>query len=270
MDLFSYSDYRVFLRDLYFLYKSQNKRYSYQKFAEDLGFTASNFMHLVLTKKRNLSEDAVARIQKHMNWNAQQKKFFSCLVKLNQTKNQNEILRCQKELQQLLTKRRALIKDDQFEYFSNWYVPVLKEIIGLKGFVSNLNWIAKKIMPHVSEDKIKQALQILERLGFVSRHNNQWRQIGEHLITPSEVSSDQVHNYHKQMLGLSLKALDLEATQRDISALTMSVSPRQLNWLKARIVAFRDEIQQELQGSNEEASHIAQLNMQLFPVTKTS
>lgn len=263
-----YQDYRIFLNDLYVKERETHKRYSYRQFAQDLGFKASNFLHLVIGRKRGLSDEAIHQIQKHIDWTAQEKRYFLNLVYFNQARTEKERLSFKTKLEKLTGERRGLISEDEHDYFSKWYIPILKEIVGLKGFVSHLNWIAKKIWPRLSEDLIKDGLQKLERLGLLKRQNNRWIQTQEHLTTSSEVTSNLIHNYHKQMLELSLNALGLPATKRDISAMTMSLSPEQFSWLKERVIAFRDEIQQEFQDNNSDATLVAQLNIQLFPVTE--
>ena len=263
-----YEDYRTFLKDCYDFRKSSMKKYSYRAFAEDLGFEASNFLHLIVTGKRNLSLDALQRIQKNFDWTAQQKKYFHNLVLFNQAESESEKNKLKNELEKICGRKRQLLTEDQYAYFTMWYLPVLKEVVSLKGFVSNLNWISKKLKPKVSEDALRKALAVLERLNMIKRIKNAWVQTSEHLTTPMEVTSDLIHNYHKQMLDLSLKALDLSGNERDISAMTMSVSKKQFDWLKQRVIDFRDEIQQELQGMTDEPTQVVQLNIQLFPTTE--
>ncbi len=172
------------------------------------------------------------------------------------------------KLNSIAKTNRTLLHDDQFEYFSNWYIPVLREIIALKGFVSNLNWISRKLKPHVSEDLVKQGLLVLERLKLIMRIKNKWIQTKEHLSTSPEVTSSLILNYHQQMLSLSAKALDFPAKDRDISAMTMSLSKEQFQWLKQKIIRFRDEIQQELEDQTDTPTMVAQLNMQAFSLTE--
>lgn len=267
-DITSYNDYRIFLKDFYHTNKKGKKKYSYRQFATDLGFKPTNYIHLVLTGKRNLSLDAINKIKSKLPWTAQQKKFFNFLVLFNQSKTSEESRKYEIELERIVGKKRVVLNPDKYAYFGTWYIPVLKEIMTLKNFVSNLNWISKKLKPKISEEEVKKALGILERLGMVQRMRGKWVQADEHLTTPIEVTSEMVFNYHKEMLRLSLNALDQPADKRDISAMTMSLSKKQFQWLKQRVIDFRDEIQQELQGMKEDATLVGQLNMQLFQTTE--
>ncbi|MCP5464556.1 MAG: TIGR02147 family protein, partial [Deltaproteobacteria bacterium] len=268
-DLFSYSDYRIFLKDQYNYQKQKCAgRYSYRKFSEDLGFNASNFMHLVISAKRNLSTEAIQKISKAFRWSAQQKKFFHQLVLFNQAKNKKDKETHKAQLQKVLGGKRRLVDAEHFAYFSKWYIPVLRELVALKSFVSNLGWISKKLQPKVDQKDIRDALRVLEKLKMVELKNGKWHQSDEHLTTRSEVSSDLVYRYHEEQLELSKQSLLIPAEERDVSAMTMSLSEAQLRWVKQRVIEFRDEIQQELQGMEEDPTKVVQLNIQLFPVTK--
>lgn len=264
----NYSDYRSFLKDLYLFRKTQNGRYSYRQFSLDLGLQHSNYLHLVVQGKRNLSLDAVRKIESSLKWTANQKKFFSNLVLFNQSQDAEERETHRQTLMKLLGKKRVVLHQDQFLYFSTWYIPVLREIIALKGFVSNLSWISKKLKPHVDESLVRDGLSILERLGMIQKVKGKWTQTQEHFTTGTEVTSDMLFHYHKEMLKLSVQSLKLKAKERDVSAMTMTLSQEQFQWLKNKIDEFRDEIQQELQDKKDNPVMVGQLNIQFFPVTE--
>lgn len=274
--LFSYTDYRAFLKELYLQKKSSRAGCSYRKFAEGMGFTASNYLHLVIAGKRNLSHDAIQKIKKNNSWSAQQKKYFENLVLYNQASEEKERQKYFGELEKILGKKRQVLNPDQYAYFSNWYIPVLREILTLKDFEADLGWIVHKLQSKVEKVKIKEALQILARLKMIVKTGKTWVQSEEHLKIPTQHSTDLVElyqKYHQEMLALSKHALDIPSDERDISAMTMSLTRDQFEWLKLRVSEFRDEIQQELQteegqGKQDKPELVAQLNMQLFPVTR--
>ncbi len=264
----NYTNYRLFLRELYAYRKTERATYSFRELSKDFGFTASNFLHLVIAGQRNLSTNAINKIKSNVRWSAQAKKYFQHLVLFNQATKPEERKAHLTELEKILGKKRTLLKPDQYRYFSHWFMPVLKELVALKGFVSHLNWISKKLKPQVPEDEVREGLRVLENLKMIEKKGGKWVQSQEHLTTPREVNSDMIHHYHQEMLRLSLSALGMPSAERDVSAMTMSLSEAQYDWLKQRVMDFRDEIQQELQGMTDAPTRVAQLNIQLFPVTE--
>lgn len=267
-NVFEYKDYREFLRDVYLEHKGRDLSYSFRRLAAELGFKPSNFLHLVVSRKRNLSLKAIKNIQDHLSWSAQSKKYFNFLVQFNQTQNKTEREEAFEELQRILGKRRTTLKPEQYHFFSHWYVPVLKEIVALKGFVSNLNWISKKLKPRVSEDLVRQGLAVLEQLKMVENTCGKWVQSCEHLATENNITSDEICRYHAEVLDVAKKALSYPQEIRDISAMTLGLSRAQYETIKQRVIDFRNEIQQEVQKTLEESEMVAQLNVQLYPVTE--
>ncbi len=264
-----YDNFRLYLKALYTHRKACDKKYSYKKLSFDLGFSASSFLHLVITGKRDLSVAAVITILDHSLWSAQEKKYFQHLVQLNQSRSLQEAKQHQLELDKIAGKKRQLLSPEQYAYYSTWFIPILRELVTLKGFVSNLNWISKKLQPRVDEAEVRKGLVILEKLGMIRKEKGRWVQNDEDLVTEEEVSSEMIFKFHQEMLKLSAQSLNIPADQRDVSAMTMSLSPDQFKWLKQRIIDFRYEIQQELQGMKEEPSIVTQVNIQMFPVTKS-
>ncbi|MBX7149535.1 TIGR02147 family protein [bacterium] len=267
----NYLDYRSFLGDWYRSCKSNTVKYSYRQFASDLGFNPSNFLHLVVTGKRNCSEEAVRKIVKHIKGSAQEKKYFELLVSYNQSENAHSKDEQLKKLEELRGKKRRLIDSDEAKFFVNWYIPVLREIICLKNFVPNLSWISKKLNPSVSQEKVLEGLKILERLGYIKKEGNKYKQIESHLTTSPEVNSDWILHYHREMMNLALESLQLPSSARDVSSMTIGVTSEQFQRIKKKIVAFRDEIQHELEEDGSVLPEsVVQLNIQFFPLTKNS
>jgi uncharacterized protein (TIGR02147 family) len=266
--IFDYTNFRTYFKDLYNHRKSIDKKYSYKRLATDLGFSASSFMHLVITGKRDLSVAAVVTILNHSTWSAQEKKFFQHLIQENQASSTQEATQHRVELDKILGKKRTRISPEEYAYFSKWFIPVLRELVTLKGFVSNLNWISRHLQPSVDEAEVRQGLFILEKLGMIRKEKGRWVQSESDLATDNEVTSELIYKFHQEMLKLSVQSLDIPADQRDISAMTMSLSKKQFTWLKKRIIDFRFELEQELQNMNDIPELVAQVNLQVFPLTK--
>lgn len=266
--ILNYSDFRLFLKDYYLEKKKANSPYSYRQFAIDLGFQPSNYLHLVIRGKRNLSLESIEKIKETMEWNARENNYFHALVHYNQLPESPDKKKWGEEIEAILKKQRAKISPDQFDYFTKWHYPVIREIAALPDFVSSLNWISKKLRPRISEEEVKKALMVLERLNLVKREGTKWVQTKKDVATDAEVISDVVYRYHQELLRLSLSALNHPANERDISAMTMSMGREQFDRLKQKIISFRDEVQQELQQKNSHSTLVAQLNIQFFKVTE--
>src|SRR5262249_27226399 len=142
---FNYDDPLLFLKDLYLLRKTKKTRFSFRKFASELGFKASNYLHLVINGKRLLSPEAVQKIVDSLRLKAAERKYLANLVFLSQCRNPKQKEKLIAERETLLKKHRSLIHPEQYAYFSRWYLPVLREIVSLRNFHPNSKWITRKL-----------------------------------------------------------------------------------------------------------------------------
>ena len=62
--VYDYSDYRAFLKDMYLFRKQHTKYFSYRAFANKAGFAAPNFLKLVTSGQRNLTNESIAKVAK--------------------------------------------------------------------------------------------------------------------------------------------------------------------------------------------------------------
>ena len=113
------------------------------------------------------------------------------------------------------------------------------------------------------------AIKLLSRLNLIQKNSNGvWEQTDQDLTTGPEVRSLVVSNFHKEMLQLAGASIDnVSAEDRDISALTLSISRESFPELKSRIIAFRKELL-EMAGQDKNPDQVAQVNIQLFPLSK--
>lgn len=267
--ILNYLDYRLYLKDVYTFRKKTEGRYSYRKLSEELGFSSSNFIHLIVQGKRNLSQDGVRSISKALNLSALEYNYFTALLQLNHSDDEKEKRRVRQELDIIVRKQKKILSQAFDKYFGKWYYPVIREMAILKKFVSNLSWISRNLVPQINQKECREAMDTLEKLKMLRKEGGRWFQVEEHLATPYEVTSDQIIDYHHQMIQLADKALDeMSAEDRKMVSMTMSVSERQFQEVSDKIFRFLDEIQQDLVQQDEDSDLVAQLNIQLFPVTK--
>src|SRR6478735_233285 len=164
----SYLDYRLFFKALYENRKAAGE-YSYQKFAEDLGFKATTVMHQIVQGYRPLTEKAVVGIIEVLDLEHAEAQYLGFLVAFCNAKTSTKREEYFQKLQAL--KKKTLpdeLDKDMLEYFSVWYNPVIWELIGTKNFQPDINWIAKRIRPNLKPAQVKASLELLERLNLIA------------------------------------------------------------------------------------------------------
>lgn len=268
--IFSYLDYRLFLKDRFADLKSSRRGVSHRSLSLKAGFSSPNFLKLVMDGKRNLTEASIPKVGIAFELDEKEFNFFAKLVAFNQAKSIDKKEPAYHELKKLradLPLRR--VEHSQFEYFERWYHVAIRELVGLSSFQEDPNWIRRHLQGKVSLPQIRQSIRLLERLGFV-RRDEQGRLVSSagSLSTGDEVASVGIYRYHEAMLKKAQESLRATKPQhRDISSVTVSVSREKFQALKQRIQAFRKEVLALVQASDS-SDAVYQMNIQFFPLSE--
>lgn len=270
--VFEYTNYRKFLRDLYEHEKRSQKKFSFRYFSKQAGFSSPNFLKLVIEGKRNLSIDSIARFVKAFKLSREETPFFRALVLFNQAATAEERgLWAEEILKSKLYRKLHPLHATQYEYYSKWYNVAVRELMGVKGFREDPDWISHALSPQISVLQAREAIEALLDLGLAIRGpDGILRRTDAVVTTGDEVASSSVTQFHREMLIKATEAIDrVPAGERDISALTVSVSPERAKEIKSLIQKTRKEIL-AIADQDKDPERVMQICIQLFPLSRAS
>lgn len=270
--IFEYSDYRLYLKDTYEFLKITTTYFSYRYFSNKAGFKSPNFLKLVIDGDRNLSPTTVEAFNKALGHSPSESRFFKNLVDFCQSKTMAQKAKAGKALIQTREFQKVhQLNPDELKYYTYWYYIPLREIVNLKGFVEDYEWIGRKLSPRLPAHKVKMAIENLLDMGFLNRTSDgQLKPSHGHLKTTPEVQSPFVVQYHRQMMEFAKASIDIfPREKREISGTCISCSPESVEKIKQRVREFRQEIMQ-LAEQDLDTSEVYQLNFQLFPLTDST
>jgi uncharacterized protein (TIGR02147 family) len=269
-----YLDYREYLSALYEAAKAQVSPYSYLQFAADLGFSATNVLRLVIAGKRTLAPKSAQTIAKALDLRHNDRRYFLALVAFNNTKGAELRQRRFEEL--LAVKRETLASEDDkraVSYFSDWTHPVLREMLRLPGFQSSPAAVRALLYPELRTAKAEEALAFLESSNFATRRED--GSLSAQDDTPVTLPADaaaghlSVLSFHEEMLDVAKECLSkVPAKRREFNALTLCVSYETLSLIKKRLRELCVEVLQLEANDPKQRECVAQLNLQLFALTK--
>lgn len=272
-DIFSFSDYRLFLKEAYGFLKETQASFSFRYFAKLAGFKSPNFLQLVMEGKRNLTSDSIPKFAQALSLNKQQTDYFSNLVLFNQAQDDEaKNLYYKKITHNRRYRELRQLENDQFQLYSHWYNLAIRELVTQKNFREDPVWIAQQLVPKISEKEAAEGLALLLKLKLLQRNpRGQLVQADPTLSSGAEVKSLAVANFHRAMLKKAAQAITIiPASERDISAVTIGVNRASLPQLKEKINQFRKELLATLGNSEIPAEQVYQLSIQLFPLTRHS
>lgn len=270
LKLTTYLSSRKYLVALYTAMKEQAIKYSYRKFSEDLGFGATNYLHLICQQKRKLSKKAAAQIGEALELKAKEKRYLNCLAAYESAKKVSDKEKIFEELMQIT--RSSLptnMSKDQLEYFAEWYHPVVRELVCEVDGVGDVDSIVEKIFPKITPDKVKKSLELLQRIGYidVDPQTNSFVAKAKHIRTPKEARGMALSRYHHKILDLAKDSItSVSAKRRDISCITIAVDEDFADEIKDEIQQFRAKILEKASGRKKN-KQIYQMSIQLFPCT---
>ena len=274
-NLYSYFDYRDYLRDYYDWRKNSSKGYSYRSFSKAAGFKSPNFLKLVIEHKRNLTPSSVENFSTALKLNKQQGNYFKHLVAMNQSDTDSEKKKHLNQLKKLLPyNSKRELGSEVVEYLSNWLHPVIREMALLPDFRDDPYWIVRRLTDQSTVKEITQALNFLKKHSFITKREDGTFEVSDKLICSSdEIKSLAVRSYHRTVLGQSQQSLDyLDMTEREFGALILALPEESIKELKHKLKDFREELHKWAIGEAQEGKpcSVVQFNFQMYPQTRNN
>lgn len=270
IDVFRYRDYRSFLRDYYAWMKANDYGFSYRVFSRRAGISSPNYLKLVMDDQRNLSAEMAVKFAEVCGLDGSSADYFCELVAFNQAKTTSEKTRCYRNLARYRRYRKVYKLDRaQDAYYSQWYIPAIRELVTRGDFDEDPKWIARQLLPSITAKEAQKALSVLEELGMLVRDEDGRLVQAEALVATDDHEPLGIHvaNYHVAMMERAAAAIDVvPREEREIASLTLCISEARLGELKDQLQRLRAELLQ-LYQPDEEAERVVQLNLQMFPLT---
>jgi uncharacterized protein (TIGR02147 family) len=268
--IFSYLNYRQYLKDFYHEKKQANPQFSYRVFSRLTGYSSPNFIKLVILGERNLTKDGIARLIKALKLKKRESKFFETLVQFNQAPAREEKIKHYEVLRQFKAfKDIKKLDEGFFQYLSDWHHAAIRDMTLLKNFREDPNWIVKKLKKRVSEKQVKDSIALMLKLGLLKRDKSKRLQTTDrNIATSQEVADISIANFHDHMIALAAESIDnSDPAIRDISSVTVALNQKTFEEAKRRMQEFRRELN-VLLSTCKEPDAVYQLNFQIFNLTE--
>jgi uncharacterized protein (TIGR02147 family) len=267
-----YTGHREYLDALYRSAKKNRKNYSYLRFAEELGFSATNVIRLVIAGERPLTVKAAQRIAKALEFRGDALRYWSTLVALAGAPLPAERDRLFRLLVRSKTKAEPkVLSPAEAEYFSEWFHPVIREMAGLPDFTGEPEWVRDRLAFPLRLDAIRRSLDLLVRLGMLRCDPESGRYARDGVVdSGAQVDSLALVSYHQAMIAVGSESITrIDEDAREIRAITVCLPEGAIEVLKAKIADWTAEVLALENASGLPGSHeVVQVNIQVFPFTR--
>ncbi len=270
LNLLSYSDYRVYLKDYYATRKTVDPNFSFRYLSARAGINSSAYFKYVMDGKRNLSQSTLLKTCQALGLKDADAEYFQSLVFFNQAKTLKEKNLYFDKLTRLrgdYEKRK--VEEAQYAFYGEWHHSAVRELLECLRFKGDYQALAKRLLPSITSTQAEASVALLIRLGLAKKDSQgRWRQADPVLTTGGQVEAEVVIGFQKRMLELALEAYDLASPdERLMSSTTFGISEETFELFRKKIRDFKAELL-ELARMDKDPERVFQLNLNLFPLSR--
>ena len=283
-NVFAYTDYRKFLKDFYDFKKNATSAFSLAVFATKAGLKTRNYLKRVVDGERPLSPDLIPKFCNGLGLKPKERTYFEALVHFNQAKDQDTKKHYFEVLKDSSTNEpvRAIeILENQFEIFSQWFILPVRELVLLKEFHDDPQWIARKMKNRISKKEAQHALNVLTKVGLLIRDEKtqKLKQASPIIRYSQDVVNMVVREYHKQTLDQTKISIDQDDFDSwDLRSLSIAIPKTELKSIHEELKEFIKKLNERLtamvvaasgqEDTSGSADTVVQLNAQIVELTK--
>jgi uncharacterized protein (TIGR02147 family) len=274
--VWEYTDYRAWLTDTFKARKAIHSWYSYGVLAQRAGFQARDFLLRVMRGDRRLSMEGAERLADALDLPRREKAYFLALVEYNQAKTDDDREVAWGKVQHALAKSQnasapRLLTDLHREILSEWHHLAIRSLIEMSPESGDWEALGKRLHPPRTAAVVRKSVKLLEKGGLVDkRPDGLWYATEKAIATPAEVANPAVRQFHRECLDLAKLSLEsIASDNRNVTGLTIGISPRTYRFVCERLTELREEIAR-LADSDDQADRVYQLTLALFPLSTPS
>jgi len=269
LDIFAYVEYRAFLCDFFAVKKSLNRHYSHRLFAQKAGVRSSGYISEILAGKRRLPAAQAAAFARAMELGPREEAYFHLLVAYGRARSDAARKAVYTRMLEAMPVRLQRLKQSQSEYFAKWYHVAMREALSIAVITGDGSELGALLNPPITAAQARAGLQTLARLDLISRDGlGRWNATQASVLSPQTPESGfLLREFQREMMARAAEALErVPQPERDISCISMSVSPQGLLGIKSLAEEFHRKVLEVVRADRGE-DRVMQLNVQFFPLT---
>ena len=158
----------------------------------------------------------------------------------------------------------------QYNYFSNWYMLAIRELVSNADFKEDYDYISKRLRNKVSKKEIIESINDLINLGLLKRNEAGKIEQSENFINFTDTSMNYTvaNALHTQFLEKAKESLREDAYEnRSASCVVIATDSENFQKIREEIKAFREQILNKYGTSNAKVDCVLNLGIQLNHIT---
>ena len=263
-------DYRDLLKNFFIQKKLEFPLFSYKMMGQKLGLETSQVFR-VLNKESHLPAQSIPLSKKLLGLKGRDGELFEILVAASRTKSKTKKDKLYKMALALQDVSLRKLNSNEILFLSRWWIPVIRAIIEINGGKADIHTLAKQITPAISEDQVKEAIQVLKDLKMITPLASERYAVTTVNFTSAGASKiSAIRSYQNQLLTLAQNALvNVPPDERNISSVLACVDDECFEDLIEMTREFRRQVQKRV--ADVAVPHkVMQFIFSLYPVADIS
>jgi uncharacterized protein (TIGR02147 family) len=273
ISVFEYLDARKYLIDAFAQLNEQTAgKYSYRFIAQQLKVGSKTTIgRLFSGERKNIPIQMIGGFSRILKHTRAETVFFDILVHFGEAKT---IKDKEEYYQKLMSLPKPVPKTQlrhfEYEFFKEWYISVIRELITMYKFDGNYQELADKVRPAITAKQATHAVTVLESLGMIVKDAQGWYiQKSVAITSKSEARNLAILQHQMQHMDLVKKSIMLNQQENDykISTATFGVNEEGFKEILKRVSEFQKELVNLMAKYDNCMDKVYQFNMLLYPLS---
>ena len=268
--VFTFLEYREYLKEYYESRKSDKSFFSYRYFGKLVAMDSS-LVAKVLIKERHIADDRIPLFVAACHLDGREAEYFANLVHFNKAKDDAR----SRVYFELLLKSQSVhsrrLEAAHYTFYTKWYYTAIRSLLEFHEFRRDYAALGALLSPPISAKEAKEAVKLLESLKLIRKdETGRYRMTDQAVTTGSQWRSLAIRAFQEETIRLAAESFERHpAMDRDMSTITLNISPEDVVEIRERLGEFRASIIQYVNAKSD-PSIVYQLNLQLFPLSSRS
>jgi uncharacterized protein (TIGR02147 family) len=266
--IWEYTEYRSFLKDWIEKSKRENPFLSYRYILGKTGIDPG-LLSKILSREKHLSDIQINKILELLKLSPEEETYFRQMYVYGKSRRDEDIRLHFEKLLKLRNLNIHEIESHQLIYYSKWYYPALRNLVGIVRPQTSFSEIGASLRPVISGSEAEEGVKTLVRIGLIRKASDGgYEPCGSFLSTGDKWKSFAIREHQKHLAEMGHNAIDgFTPEEREISTLTIAIPHEEIPTLREMVREFRRAVL-KWTGVQIHCDHVMQMNLQVFPIAK--
>jgi len=260
-DIKKFSDYRKFLQAFVDGKKEKKRSWSLNVWSRQLKLASPSSLSMILNGERHPSFKLVNAFCDYFQFSPKDEEYFRGLVDIQKNVKRSALsVQLTRQLQQETSTA-------QLSYYLLPLTLIIKEMISLKMFKIDAEWLNSHLLLDVTLDELNYCLNFLQENGILYRDEDESWSIHDGKIIELLSHPEEIRQFHHQLAFMTKLSYDFSPPElRTYHSSFLRVKEENIPQANKIIKEFQKELTSLV--DDDDGDTILQCNLQAFPVTK--